>query len=298
MNTEAEPVMAAGILPPSSVVVKFAAYFSPDTPFSYILKRLHQTSSLHPRYFLCDLKDHTHVADIIEPVRNLTIQDRIIFCASPVGQRDPEFDSIVVSFAQCVANSKEVSSNLLDIPTLQLEILDQEMATDRDYMYKLEGLHKALILYIWLSYRFVGVFAFQSMAVYLKGIVEEKINKALEQSTSNRLARLKSLRQLAMLEELGQAIDSGEHVKGTTVSPVNRAFANGLRFDLRFGGRDAVEPEGTLDDEPPSELGDNDIGNNGAPAPEPIFDWQQTPQIVDHAQVAKDRTELTVGNSN
>ena len=241
MNTEAEPVMAAGIFPPSSVVVKLAAYFSPDTPFSYILKRLHETSSLHPRFFLCDLKDHVYIADIIEPVRNLTIEDRIAFCAAPIGQRDPNFDSIVVNFAQCVANSREVSSNLVDIPTLRLEILDEEMSMDRGYIYHLEVLHKALILYLWLSYRFVGVFTFQSMAVYLKGIVEEKINKVLEHSTSNRKAKLKSLRQLAMLEELGQANDSGEHVKDTTVNPGNRAFGDGLRFDLNFGGTDVVE---------------------------------------------------------
>ena len=218
MNTEAEPVMAAGIFPPSQVLVKFAAYFAPGTPFSYVLQRLHQVSSLHPRYFLCDLRDKIIIADMIEPVKNLTIEDRILFCGAPVSGRDVGFDAIVVSFAQCLANSREVSSNILDIPTLKLEILDQPMSTAREYLNSLELLHKALILYIWLSYRFAGVFTTQAMAIYLKGIVEERIDKVLAQTTINRKAKLKH-RQQSMLREIGQAIGSEENDKKTKLEP-------------------------------------------------------------------------------
>ncbi|KAL8790979.1 MAG: hypothetical protein Q9195_006124 [Heterodermia aff. obscurata] len=296
MNTEAEPLMAAGIYPPSSVLVKFAAYFPPSTPFSYILQRLHEISSLDPRYFLCDLKDQTWIADIIEPVNDLTIENRIVFCASPVGVRSPGFNAIVLSFAQCVANSKEVSSDILDIPTLPLEILDQEIAMERGYLVNLELLHKALILYLWLSYRFTGVFTTRPMAIYLKEIVEEKINKLLEKSSSNRKRKLKSLRELAKLEELGQTIGTGEEAPKPKVEPANEAFGKGFRFDLSFGGTDAVNPAETPDEESSLELEENDFGIDSVPDLQPGLDWQQNPQAVEHEQRVNAGTESSIGN--
>lgn len=294
MDTEPEPVLAAGIFPPSSVLVKFAAYFAPGMPFSYVLQRLHEISSLHPRYFLCDLKDKLHIADIIEPVKELTIEDRIVFCAAPVSDRADGFNAIVVSFAQCVANSRTVSSNLLDIPNLPLEVLEQEPSLERMYLVKLELLHKALILYIWLSYRFVGVFTTQSMAVYLKEMVEEKIDTVLAQSsTTGRKGKLKSLRQLAMLEELGQAIGSSEEldVQQKSKSEPSKDF----RFDLDFGRNDVGEAAESLVEEE-EELPETEEHDAQVPDPESTFDWQQTPpQAMEQVNAA---TELVVSNTN
>ena len=285
MKVETEPVMAAGIFPPGSVVVKFAAYFAPGTPFSYVLRRLHEVSTLNSRYFLCDLKDQIYVADIIEPVKNLTIEDRIMFCAAPVSGREVEFHSIVVSFAQCVANSEEVSSDLLDIPTLPLEILDRELTLDRTYLAKLEVLHKALILYLWLSYRFAGVFPSRDMAIHLKGIVEEKIDQVLAQSSTSRKGKLKSLRQLAMLEELGEAIDAGGDAPKTKAKPDSRAIGQHFRFELSFRPKDVVRAEKSTDEKPPPEVGEIAVNVNEAPDPGSAVDWQQqSPHTTPHEQ--------------
>ena len=150
---------------------------------------------------------------MIEPVTGLTIEDRIIFCASPAAIRLPGFENVVVSFAECVAKSG-LSSNLLDIPTLPLEILDGEVTMNRSYLAQLETLHKALILYIWLAYRFTGVFTTEVMAFYVKGLVEERIDKVLAQQPSSRKQKLKSLRQLAMLDELGGEISAKYEDRG------------------------------------------------------------------------------------
>lgn len=203
METEAEPIMTAGIFPPTKVLVRFAAYFPPETPFSYIISRLHEISSLHPRYHLCRLKDQIHIADTIEVVRGLTVADRIIFCASPAAARLSGMKDVTVAFAECVANN--TGGGLLDIKQLNLEILERPVTMDRDYLHLLETLHKALILYIWLSYRFVGVFNGQEMAFYVKGLVEERIDKGLAEVSSTRKRKMKALRQLAMLEDLGLA---------------------------------------------------------------------------------------------
>ena len=148
---------------------------------------------------------------MIEPVTGLTIEDRIKFCAAPAAIRLPGFEDVVVSFAECVAKS-DISSNLLDIPSLPLEILDGEVSMTRSYLSQLETLHKALILYIWLAYRFTGVFTTEAMAFYVKGLVEERIDKVLAQQPSSRKQKLKSLRQLAMLDELGGEISAKDDI--------------------------------------------------------------------------------------
>lgn len=216
MRAEPEPVMSAIIMPPTDVLMRFAAYYAPRTPFSYILARLNEISSVHPRYRLRDLREQINIADKIESVQGLTVRDRIIFCASPASVKRDNFDHVIVAFAKCVANN--TSGALLDIPQLNLEILDREVSVNlmnREYLSELEKLHKGLILYIWLGYRFVGVFKDQDMAFYVKGIVEEKINEVLAHvSHTSRKQKLKRLRELAMLEELGQLVsDKGEKHK-------------------------------------------------------------------------------------
>lgn len=174
MHSDAEPVMSAGIFPPTSIILRFSAYFPEWTPFSYILYRLHQLSLMHPRFHLCSLTDRVQLADAIETVQNLTTSDRIILCSAPA---DITLLAVLRSYAECVANSN--GGNLLDIPGLALDLLDEGISRDKSYLYDLENLHKALVLYIWLSYRFVGVFTSQAMAFYVKGIVEKKIEAVL-----------------------------------------------------------------------------------------------------------------------
>jgi hypothetical protein len=77
---------------------------------------------------------------------------------------------------------------------------------NKGYLYKLEILHKALILYIWLSYRFAGVFSSRPMAFYVKGLVEENIDTVLtEVSSHNNLAlRIRNIRKKAIERESRQ----------------------------------------------------------------------------------------------
>ena len=206
MREELEPIMTAGIFPPTNVLMKFATYFPPSTDFSYILLRLHELSLMHPRYHLCTLKDQIQIADIIQPVRNLTTRDRIIFCAAPAALRVRGLPDIVAAFARCVGNNN--SGALLDIPEINLDLLDEEMRIDRDYMSGLEGLHQALILYLWLSYRFAGVFVNQAMAFYVKKLVEERLDKLLTEYSSSkaireriRKMRKEALRQISKLNQ-------------------------------------------------------------------------------------------------
>ena len=198
--------MSAGIFPPTSILLKFATYFPPSTSFSYILLRLHELSLRHPRYHLCVLRDQIAIADTIQHVQNLSIQDRIVFCAAPAAIKDPGMQAIVAAFARCVGDN--TSGALLDIPKIPLEILNEDTRADRDYMKRLESLHKSLILYLWLSYRFAGVFINQAMAFHVKRLVEERIDKMLAEYSSSpairesiKKMREEALRQISKLNE-------------------------------------------------------------------------------------------------
>ena len=219
MQGEMDPIMSAGIMPPTSVLIKFASYFPPSTSFSYILLRLHELSLRHPRYHLCVLKEQIAIADMIQPVQNLSIHDRIVFCAAPASVRDDHMPSVLAAFARCVGDNS--SGALLDIPEIRLDILDKPIVANRDYIANLESLHKTLILYLWLSYRFAGVFINQAMAFHVKKLVEERIDKMLAEYSSSpaireRIKKMRdeALRQISKLNEpVAESDDSGVQIE-------------------------------------------------------------------------------------
>ena len=172
----AEPIKTAGILPPANIVQRFSSYFPPDTPFSYILLRLHDIAQRSSRFHLCALRDQLLVADSIHPVKQLSIRERITFCAAPTST-NPLMQKLIKSFATYAAEQKQCS--IVDIPELPLEVLDSEKPGDRQHLRQLEDLHKGINLYLWLSYRFHGVYNSRMLAFYAKKLVEAAIERSL-----------------------------------------------------------------------------------------------------------------------
>ncbi|KAF9739480.1 hypothetical protein PMIN06_001087 [Paraphaeosphaeria minitans] len=179
MDQEPEPIESAGLFPPALIVERFANYFPPGTPFSYIMLRLHEISVVHPRFHLCALKDQLAIADVIHTVKNLSIADRITICAAPTNMRDEGEREFLRALAECIAENK--SGALLDLPKLPLHVLDEQPTAERKYLYSLEQLHKMIVSYLWLSYRFPHVFTTRKLAVYLKQLTEDAIERTLMQ---------------------------------------------------------------------------------------------------------------------
>ena len=127
--------------------------------------------------------------------------------------------SVLAAFARCVGDNS--SGALLDIPEIRLDILDKPIVANRDYIANLESLHKTLILYLWLSYRFAGVFINQAMAFHVKKLVEERIDKMLAEYSSSpaireRIKRMRdeALRQISKLNEpVAETYDSGVQIE-------------------------------------------------------------------------------------
>ncbi|KUJ07043.1 P-loop containing nucleoside triphosphate hydrolase protein [Mollisia scopiformis] len=180
MDLEVEPIKTAGIQPPAHILFRYASYFPKGTAFSYITRRLWDMCKLGDLFHMCRLKEQVDIADLLEPY-DLSTMDRITFMAAPVALREPGFGKIVQEFAECVATQS--GGELLDLKTLNLELLDLDKDTyvlgSKAYLKSAESLHKALTLYLWLSYRFAGVFRSQALAFHVKGLVEAKIDECL-----------------------------------------------------------------------------------------------------------------------
>ncbi|KAF2228096.1 P-loop containing nucleoside triphosphate hydrolase protein [Elsinoe ampelina] len=178
LRREPPVIKSAGLFFPVSVVDRFAQYFPPGTPFSYVLLRLSELAQLHTRFHLCGLRDALLLADLIEPVRNLSITDRVIFTATPAGTSDQDlWAELIPSLARCV--EQQSGGALYEIAEIPLELLEEEVVMTRTYLRDLEKLHKALVVYLWLSYRFAGVFGTRALALEVKRRVEERIEKVL-----------------------------------------------------------------------------------------------------------------------
>ncbi|KAB8297714.1 hypothetical protein EYC80_001521 [Monilinia laxa] len=198
MSRDAIQMTSAGIFPPASVIERFAEYFPKQTPFSYIMLRLHDIGSLSNQFYLCKLKDQIGISDVIQEF-DLTIRDRLIFIAAPVSLRDPGVVGVLKALARCVADN--TGGHILDIPELNLELLDVDPdAFDRqkqrvDYVRSIESLHKVITLYLWLSYRFTGVFYSQALAFHIKALVEQKIDSCLAKAEWQEKAKMKALKR-------------------------------------------------------------------------------------------------------
>ena len=237
MQREPEAITTAGLFPPSLIIERFANYFPPGTPFSYIMLRLHEISKIHPRFHLCGLKDQLAVADVIHTVTNLSINERIVICAAPCSIREKEQALFIRTLAECIADGK--SGNLLDLPGLSFDIMDRPMSSSRSYLAALEQLHKKVVCYLWLSYRFPNVFTTRSLAIHTKKLLEEQIEATLNNSSYTERARDRMRKQRKLAQEALENMDvdnaEGESAEGGNIDvegPEARAAADSAVAEL------------------------------------------------------------------
>ncbi|KAI5868456.1 P-loop containing nucleoside triphosphate hydrolase protein [Durotheca rogersii] len=204
-DREAEPLKTAGIQPPPSMIERFHSYFPPNTPFSYVVSRLRDLAQMSPRFHMCFLGEVLAVADLIQPYP-MSVYDRCVFLNAPVSLRERNGAQVLQAFARCVSNMG--GGDLLDIPEISLEVLDLSAEdldiTKAEHLRELEALHKTITLYLWLTYRYSGVFRSQSLAFHVKELVEDRINTQLlhlNLTGAKRKARTDAIRAQALQSE-------------------------------------------------------------------------------------------------
>lgn len=202
MEASAPAIPSAGLYPPAHIVERFAQFFPSDTPFSYLLLRLSEIAKQHPRYHLCDLRENMAVADAIEEARGLTISDRLTFVAAPIDSKRKGEAVLALSFAKCVAERRPCS--ILDFADLKLELLEDDYNADQTYLRQLELLHRGVILFIWLSFRFTAVFIERGLAIHVRELIEKRFEELLQRLSFD-YARLRKTRQKAIRRILNEA---------------------------------------------------------------------------------------------
>ncbi|CRG90618.1 ATP-dependent RNA helicase SUPV3L1, mitochondrial [Talaromyces islandicus] len=200
LDYEPPPLRAAGVLPNDTVFQRISNYFPYDVSFKFLINRVMAMTEVHPLFFLCKVRSQLEIAGVLDRCHDLSIDDRLIFMAAPISERDTILVNAAKGFVRCVATN--TCGRLLDIPELNLHILEAPISGSKEYMTELESLHKSLILYLWLSYRTGGVFTDRTLATHVKEMVEERMMRALAEFSANKKLRMAaSLRQKLKMEQ-------------------------------------------------------------------------------------------------
>ncbi len=135
-----------------------------------------------------------------------------MICSAPLGAKTVTETIFLQKLAQCIADGS--SGSLLDLEVLPLKAMDETPSLNREYLYGLETLHKMLVCYLWLSYRFPNVFTTRALANYTKQLVENQIEKTLTEFayTEDALKKLKHAR-IQKRKELESALNRNIHTE-------------------------------------------------------------------------------------
>jgi ATP-dependent RNA helicase SUPV3L1/SUV3 len=162
---------------------------------------------MHRRFHLCELKDVLWIADLIEPVEGLSVVERLTMCSVPASKTDVHlWKELLPALARVAGSQRAVTP--ADIEEMPLEVLEAPDHTDgREYLRDLERLHKGLVAYLWLGYRFSGVFLGRPMAIHAKELVEGRIERVLSK------IKIDEAKRLAKKNERARAVAEAEAIE-------------------------------------------------------------------------------------
>jgi ATP-dependent RNA helicase SUPV3L1/SUV3 len=225
-------IKRVGVSAPFSVVEHFASYYPPDTPLSFILMRIKMLAKTSDIYNFTIAQSVLETSDLIHDIP-MAIGDKLTFCNMPVQIRAEGAEDIIRAFARAISTNSDGA--LLEIKEIPLEVLDmdykQAMNRPTDYLWKLESLHVALSQYVWLSYRYTGIFTSQAMAIYAREKVGERLVEVLEDmnfteadlTKLRRRSRFKAETALkkrsALVGQAGDTVDESGPIAGDLFPP-------------------------------------------------------------------------------
>ncbi|CAN0839627.1 DExH-box ATP-dependent RNA helicase DExH18, mitochondrial [Linum grandiflorum] len=139
-----DEVKQVGLFPFYEQVELFAAQL-PGLTFPQILEKFGESCRLDGLYFLCKHSHIKKVANMLEKVKGISLQDRFNFCFAPVNIRDPKAMYHLLRFASGFGR-KEPASIAMGMP--------RGSARNDSELLDLETKHQVLSMYLWLSHQF------------------------------------------------------------------------------------------------------------------------------------------------
>ncbi|KAI7729321.1 hypothetical protein M8C21_018541, partial [Ambrosia artemisiifolia] len=139
-----DEVNKVGLFPFYEQVELFAGQIA-DVTFAQLLQKFGENCRLDGSYFLCKHDHIKKVANMLEKVQGLSLEDRFNFCFAPVNIRDPKAMFHLLRFAQSYSQNVPVS--------LAMGIPKSSARNDTELL-DLESKHQVVSMYLWLSNHF------------------------------------------------------------------------------------------------------------------------------------------------
>ncbi|KAH9603875.1 hypothetical protein KSS87_013563 [Heliosperma pusillum] len=168
-----QEVTKVGLFPFYEQVELFAGQI-PNTTFAQLLERFSENCRLDGSYFLCHQTNIKKVANMLEKVQGLSLEDRYNFCFAPVNIRDPKAMYHLLRFASSYSHKLPVNI-AMGIP--------KASAKNDSELLDLETKHQICSTYLWLSNHFKEEsFPYkqraESMASNIAELLGESLGKA------------------------------------------------------------------------------------------------------------------------
>ena len=204
---------------PFTTLSELSVLLPPNTPYADVLDHLHNLVVLPPSTRTSDFHQVVPVTQILEPYRNqLTLAEIDLFTSAPVNTRDLNIVNIFENIIKLYAKTGLVEIDPVFVQTRFLNLLDVVEGTlatlpplppiigiGRKVLTppvvvsaipSMESMHRALVMYIWLSFRLEVAFPERTRAVQIKERVEAVLDDCL--------ARFPGLRNLKTFERSKQ----------------------------------------------------------------------------------------------
>ncbi|KAK6265788.1 hypothetical protein QUC31_016625 [Theobroma cacao] len=188
------PILEQAGLFPSFDLIFMYSRLQPKRGLYQILEHFIENAKLSENYFIANCEEQLKVAAIIDELP-LRLQDKYLFCISPVDMNDEISSQGLTQFAENYAKKGLVHLREIFTPgTLQVP-------KTHSALKELESIHKVLELYVWLSFRLEDSFPDRELASSQKAICSLLIEEFLERlgwqkPTSRRLTSSATLNSL------------------------------------------------------------------------------------------------------
>ncbi|KAL2480796.1 ATP-dependent RNA helicase SUV3L [Abeliophyllum distichum] len=168
-----DDVKKVGLFPFFEQVELFGAQL-PNITFSQLLLKFGENCQLDGSYFLCQHQHVKKIANMLEKVQGLSLEDRFNFCFAPCNIRDPKAMYHLLRFASSYAQKLPVNI-AMGMPKCS--------ARSDSELLDLETRHQVLSMYLWLSNhfkeeRFPYVTKAETMATNIAHLLGESLLKA------------------------------------------------------------------------------------------------------------------------
>ncbi|KAG5493998.1 hypothetical protein JKF63_01831 [Porcisia hertigi] len=200
MSAQLAPITKAGLLPTSDILQLFieletakarkegkGASDPNGRSFFELMSRFASSCSVSQHFFPCDIhRSLLRLAELLEPVRDLSLTDRILFCYLPLSDTSAASLQLILAYAmdhaagkpvllrfdvRCAELMKQVDTGVVCDRREAPQQHRQQPRSLRDLVTELEQCFRQAEMYCWLSWRFGKTFVERERGLELKASI-------------------------------------------------------------------------------------------------------------------------------